>query len=146
MSEFTLTSFAAFATHSIVALDHTQHTCLERAAVIVETEAKRVIGTYDYNWTPLAPATLANKAGDTPLLETGEMRDSITHNVDRHEAMIGSDNDKAVYQELGTRSIPARSFLVGAAQHKEAEIVREIGQRMHARLNSSDTGVAAYIP
>jgi phage gpG-like protein len=146
MSDFSLTGFAAFATHMIVELDHTQHTCLERAAVIVETEAKRVIGTYDYNWTPLAPSTLANKSADTPLLETGEMRDSITHNVDSHEAMVGSDNDKAVYQELGTRSIPARSFLVGSAQHMEADVVREIGQRMHERLNSSNAGVRAYIP
>jgi phage gpG-like protein len=104
-----------------------EHAALEKAAVIVETEAKRVIGTYDYSWTPLAPSTIARKAtGDSPLLETGELRESIEHNVDGLVANIGSNNMKAVWHELGTSRVPPRSFLVQAAVHKEKEVVHLI--------------------
>jgi phage gpG-like protein len=122
-------AFAAFLPVLALEVEHEKHKVLEKSAVIVEKEAKRVIGTYDYGWPPLKPATIARKAtGDSPLLETGEMRDSIEHNVDSHEARIGSNNDKAVWQELGTSRIPPRSFLGGALQHKADEIVKVIGQ------------------
>lgn len=129
-----LAEFAAFAGGLVAEVEHVKHDALEEGAVIIETEAKRVIGTYDYNWAPLAPSTLEKKAADTPLLETGEMRDSIEHKVDGSEAYIGSDNDKAVWHELGTAKIPARSFLVGAAQHKEKEVGHLIGQKVVAKL------------
>ena len=56
------------------------------------------------------------------------MRDSIEHVSDRKEAQIGSNSDIAVWQELGTVSIPARSFLGEAAIRKEQEVVDEIGR------------------
>jgi phage gpG-like protein len=104
---------------------------LEKAAQIVEDEAKRVIGTYDYGWPSLQPETIKRKTtGDSPLLESGEMRDSITHKVDQAtmQAWVGSDNDKALFHELGTVHIPARSFLAGAAMHKEEECHALIGK------------------
>jgi HK97 gp10 family phage protein len=121
-------AFAAFLPALALEVKHEEHKVLEKAAVVVETEAKRVIGTYDYGWTPLAESTLAKKSADTPLLETGEMRDSIEHTVHGNEAEIGSNNDKALWQEYGTSRIPPRSFLGGALTHKEAEIVKMIGQ------------------
>ena len=115
---------------------------LEKAAQIVEDEAKRVIGTYEYGWPPLAPATLAQKQADTPLYETGEMRDSIEHYVDRDRLYgeVGSNNPKAVWQELGTftaagsQHIPPRSFLMGAAMHKEDEIHRLTGVTIYTTM------------
>jgi len=56
------------------------------------------------------------------LLESGELRDSIHWNVQGNVGHVGSDLDKAVWMELGTRAIPPRSFLVGAAQHQERAI------------------------
>lgn len=116
---------------------------LEKSAQIIEDEAKRVIGTYEYGWPPLAAATLAQKRADTPLYETGEMRDSITHYTNRDElwAAVGSNNDKAVWQELGTFTaaglphIPPRSFLMGAAMHKEDEIHALCGTHIHMQIN-----------
>jgi phage gpG-like protein len=135
MKEFSLVGFASFLGTLKLEMDHANHTALEKAAVIVETEAKRVIGTYDYNWTPLAPSTIASKAtGDSPLLETGEMRDSIEHVSTDKDACIGSNNDKAVWQELGTVKIPPRSFLAGALQHKTHEVVETIGREIHGAL------------
>lgn len=109
---------------------------LEKACDIVETEAKEVIGTYAYGWPPLKPETVARKAnGDTPLLETGEMRDSIEHTVLGDSGFVGSNSDIAVYQELGTsRGIPPRSFLGGAAMHKGQEVADAIGQKVVTKL------------
>jgi phage gpG-like protein len=115
------------------------HEALEHAAVIVEDESKRVIGTYDYGWAPLKPATVARKSnGDTPLLETGEMRESIEHVVQGKSAHVGSNNDKAVWQELGTsRGIPPRSFLGEAARRKGPEVAQAIGAAIAMGLGTS---------
>jgi hypothetical protein len=96
-----------------------QHVALDPAAKVIKAEARRVIGTYDYGWAPLKPETIARKTtGDSPLLETGKMRDSIEYTVSGNEAQVGSNDDKAVWQELGTIHIPPRSFLAGAAAEK----------------------------
>lgn len=103
---------------------------MERAAQLIETRAKAAIGTYAYGWPPLAASTLAKKAADTPLLETGAMRDSIGHVVagDGMSASVGSNEDKAVWQELGTsRGIPPRSFLAETARRSAADVVQIIG-------------------
>ncbi len=121
-------AFAAFLPTLLLEVAHEEHKLLEKAAKIVETEAKRVIGTYDYNWAPLAASTLERKAADTPLLETGEMRDSIEYAVDGKEAHIFSNNDKALWHELGTSKVPPRPFLSGALENKSEEIVKQIGQ------------------
>lgn len=129
-----LLSFAAHVASMVAMVEHANHSALEKAGKIVEKEAKRVIGTYDYNWTPLAESTLARKASDTPLLETGEMRESITHTVQDHTAYIGTDNEKAIYHELGTSRIPARPFLRGALDEKIDEIVEATGRHVHGTL------------
>jgi phage gpG-like protein len=79
-------------------------------------EAKTAIGTYRLDWPPLKPETVARKArGDTPLLETGELRDSIEHMVAREGTevvgYVGTNDPIAKYHELATRTIPPRSFL-----------------------------------
>jgi phage gpG-like protein len=131
MAEFSLTSFAAFLTGAVVEMEHARHSALEHAAKIIETEAKSYPGTYQPGWPPLKEATIAAKAnGDTPLLETGELRDSYQHKVVGHnDAFIGSDNDKAIWHELGTsRGIPPRPVLSTAAMAKEKEVVHLLGR------------------
>lgn len=112
---------------------------LEKAAQMIEDEAKRVIGTYDYGWPPLQPATVARKGADTPLYETGELRDSIEHYVDREKltAQVGSNDPVAIYQELGTVTIPARSFLMGAAMRMERQIYEQTGVDIHGLFTKS---------
>lgn len=123
MSGFSLADFAA---HMLVVekdLKRAEQDILERAAVMVEREAKATIGTYKNRWPKLKPATVARKAlGDTPLLETGELRDSITHTVRQGEAYVGSNNDKAVWHEYGTSKVPPRPFLMPAAVRMERPI------------------------
>ena len=68
-------------------------------------------------WPPLTPSTLAHKDGvNTPLLETGEMRDSIAWNSDAHEGYVGSDNEKSGLQRVRhIAGIPPRPVLGLAA-------------------------------
>jgi hypothetical protein len=140
---FTLPGFVQHLAGLRMAMPMAERAALEHAAVIVETEAKRVLGTYDYGWPPLSPVTIARKAtGDSPGLETGEMRDSIDHQVGhlgpggQLEAHVGSNLDKAIWFELGTARQPPRSFLAQAAIRKEQDIADDIGRRITAFLSS----------
>jgi len=133
MAGMTLTGLAGNLTALALELEMRKHEALEAGAEIIEKEAKRVIGTYDYGWTELADATKKDRTDkgfseNDPLLRTGEMRESIGHAVHGDTASVGSNDDKAVWQELGTSRIPARSFLMGAAVHKEKEVVDAIGE------------------
>lgn len=149
----TVPQFVLAMARVVATLPVARHHALEHAAVIVETEAKRVIGTYDARpeWPDLADTTKEDRVRqgypeNEPLLRTGEMRDSIEHTVvSSHEAQVGSNNDKAVWQELGTRTIPPRSFLKSSVVRKVKEIEHAIGYTMHAHLSSggkSDAGHA----
>lgn len=153
MREFTLAGFGDFLMRLPIAVTIEQHRALEEAAVVVETEAKAEIGTYQGDagpfpaWQPLAPSTVEEKTKlgyappDNPLLREGDMRDSIEHTVvSPHEAQVGSNSDIAVYQELGTVTIPARSFLGGAAHRKGPEVAEIIGGRVVKALTGGAMG------
>jgi len=150
MTDFTLDGMASFLLNLGVHMPMAHQSALERAAAIIEAEAKAEIGHYlgavgpFAAWAPLKAETIAQKAnGDTPLLETGEMRDSIGTVIDGDEAHVGSNSDKAVWQELGTsRGIPPRSFLGGAAARKSEEVRDIIGHTMHAMLTKPETAFA----
>ena len=118
-----------------------EHEALERAGKIVEEEAKRVIGTYDYGWPQLADQTQDQRARagfseNEPLLRTGELRDSIEHTVVEHDhaCYVGSNSKIAVYQELGTSRIPPRSFIGGASRVKEHEVHEELRRSLYLRF------------
>ncbi len=111
-----LATFAAKMMAASIACEKHLGDSMEKACVVLENSAKDAIGTYKFGWAPLGPAAVA-KHGDTPLLDTGELKASITHNSDRHEGYVGSDNKKATWHEFGTSKIPARPFLGGAVAH-----------------------------
>lgn len=117
---------------------------LEEAGQIVETEAKRVLGTYEYGWPPLSDVTIDKKGGrDTPGIDTEEMRNSLGHHVSGHSAVqIGTDDQKAVWFELGTTRQPPRSFLQQALVRKTPEVVRAIGHHVSLAFPAS---VVTYV-
>lgn len=133
-----LLDFVSFLTKSVVTYDVIQREQMERATSIVQDEAKRVIGTYDYGWPELAPSTQQSRvsqgfSANEPGLRTGEMRDSIEKTVHRPfgghmEGEVGSNEDKLVYFELGTSKQPPRSVLMEAAVHVEKEVVKILGE------------------
>lgn len=118
---------------------------LEKAGAMVEKRAREKIGEYQEQagpfiaWPELAESTKADRARqgypeDEPLLRTGEMRDSIGHTVHESEVQIGSNDDKAVWQELGTEHIPPRSFLGGAMVESLPKINEMAGRDLVATL------------
>jgi phage gpG-like protein len=96
-----------------------EHAIVARACEMVCAEAKRVIGEGYPEWPALSPETLAHKMGKGPLLETGELRDSIQWNSEGNQGFVGTDNEKGLWHELGTTKIPPRPFLMGAAIRME---------------------------
>jgi phage gpG-like protein len=136
MTSMRFNSLGAFAAHLLTIeadLKVTEEVCVEKACRMVEKEAKRAIGSYLFDWPPLQPETVARKTtGDSPLLETGELRRSIEHTVGREGTevvgYVGTNDPVAKYHELGTRTIPPRSFLGEAAMRKEDKIHEMMGR------------------
>src|ERR1035437_3810737 len=80
--EFSLLGFVA----QLHTIDRDLHevgpAIIARACEMVARQAKRAIGKTHELWPALKPETIARKLrGNTPLLETGEMRDSIEWTV-----------------------------------------------------------------
>ena len=146
MATFTLGQMIKHLTVVSAAIPAAEHEALDHASKLVLKECRAVVGHYQESagpfnaWATLAPATLARKTADTPLLETGEMRDSYERTVGLHEAHVGSNNDKAVWQELGTRSIPPRSVIGISAMHMEIRIHHDTGFRMFGVLSAQTYG------
>jgi hypothetical protein len=133
---FTVIGFVA----QLNAIEHDMNSLgpeiVRKACEMVCEEAKRVIGEgYDF-WPALAPSTLARKMMNTPLLETGELRASIEWTASGLEGAVGSNNDKAVWHELGTARIPPRSFLMGAAIEMEPKIHKMAARAVMAVMMS----------
>lgn len=156
MREFTLAEFVGGIAGMVESVQHETHKALERAARVIEREAKKEIGHYQdeaapfVGWAELADRTKADRVAqgypeNEPLLRDGTLRDSIGHVVQGHEAAIGSNSDIAVYQELGTGHIPPRSFLGGAAVRKETEVVKIIGEGAVIGLVGAEV-VGRYLP
>lgn len=153
MSMLSLAEFAGVVMHISHTLPAARRRALEYAGQIIEDEAKRLIGTYDADptWPELADATKEDRvrqgfSENEPLLRTGELRDSIHHTVVANVGHIGSDDDKAVWQELGTVHIPPRSFLKSAVISEAHAIEHVIGHTMHAHLSSGVFPSAAGVP
>jgi hypothetical protein len=114
------------------------HHGLEKCAAAIEGTAKAEFGVYQGEvgafaaWAPLAEATQAERVNlgytpDDPLLREGDLRDSISREVGGLEAVVGSDSDIMVYQELGTDRIQPRAVLGPAAIRNKALITRTLG-------------------
>jgi HK97 gp10 family phage protein len=124
MGVITAQALAIIFARAATEIKHAHHDILENASELFEKSAKDAIGNdaYIFGWPPLAGSTIARKGFDRPLYETGELQNSIQHNVDDHEAYVGTDVEYAKYQEYGTSRIPARPFLGGAIIHEEKHI------------------------
>jgi phage gpG-like protein len=136
-------------------LEVTTHIGLEHVAKHIEATAKEEIGTYQSAigafpaWAPLTESTKDDRvrqgfSEDEPLLRTGDLRDSISHEVRGHEAAIGSTSDIAVYQELGTGRIPPRPFLGPASVRSVPLVIETLGAAVVAGMRGTEALPAAY--
>lgn len=127
-----LESFTAMLTRQVVAMPLALESGLERVARKVEATAKSEFGTYQPStgpfpaWAELAESTQDERerlgfTPNDPLLRTGDLKDSIGHEVDGMEAIIGSKSEVMVFHEFGTAKMPPRPVLgPAAARNKEA--------------------------
>ena len=128
MSVFSLGEFAAHLMTMDADVKLAEEAAVVKGCKVVRRAAKGMLGHPQPFWAPLKPETIAHKAkGNTPLLETGEMKRSIEITAPVHEGRetvgyVGSNNMKTVWHELGTSRIPPRPFLSSAAMGREHEI------------------------
>ena len=129
MKEMTLTGFVAHLARIRAAMPAAEQAGLDRAGLLIEQEAKDLIGTEYAGWPALADRTVAEKqakgqtsrvSGTDPLLATGELRESIARHVDGHSVTVGTPDPVGVFHEFGTSRMPPRPFLAAAA-HRKAE-------------------------
>ena len=122
---------------------------LERVAAKVERTAKSEFGVYQPpvgefpGWPELADSTQEERehlgfTPNDPLLRTGELRDSIEHEVDELEAVVGSTSEIMPYQELGTSKIPPRPVLGPALVRNRHEVVKQLGGAVVAGIIGAD--------
>ena len=139
MPDLSLVEFIAHIAKAVAEEKEHEHKALEKAAKLVEREAKRELGNYQDAagpfgaWPELADRTQDDrvKAGFTandPGRRSGEMADGIGHEVGDKEAVIGSNDDEMVYFELGTEKQPPRSVLGMALVHKAPQVARILGE------------------
>lgn len=125
------------------------HHGLRKVAVKVENTAKSEFGTYQEEvgafpgWPELAEATKDDRvrqgfSENEPLLRTGELRDSIEHQVEGLEAVIGSPDERMAWHEFGTAKMPARPVLGPAVVRNKSAIEKLVGAALVTGLVGGD--------
>jgi hypothetical protein len=133
----TLAEWAAMLERSLATLPAQLEIGLDKVGELAETLAVSYIGHEQESWPPLAESTLRDKEAKgfpvpSPLLRTGEMRDSIRRELDpiALEVIVGSSDPRALWQEMGTSRIPPRPFLALGMQHALPFAVETFGNIM----------------
>jgi hypothetical protein len=154
----TYQSFGAFARameRAAAELDVAYAAAMEAGAILVTAEAKAEFGHYQREdmgpltpWAELKDETkqehiqaivdgeAADDAGpNTPLLVKGGLRDSVQHESDARQFVVGSESEIMVYQEEGTpEGIPPRPVLATAMYRHAENVVNIVGQAVEDTL------------
>lgn len=115
------------------------HHALEKIGKHLEKKAKKKIGHLQIGWDKLADSTEAEKVrqghpANAPLLRTGELRESISHEVEGHTVTVGSTDEVMVYHEFGTHKMPPRPVFQTLCAENAAYIQREAEKAMAAAM------------
>lgn len=140
-----------------VAVQAVSHRALDKAAEVIERDAKEQIGEYQPQvgpfqaWPQLADSTKEDRVRqgfteNEPLLRTGGLRDSISREVHQHQAVVGSTSDVMVYQELGTSHIPPRPVLGPAAFKSKQKIIDIVGRAVVHAIEYGTPGDMKDLP
>ena len=71
------------------------------------------------------------------LVDTGRLRNSISHAVDGEAAYIGTNVEYAPYLELGTKKIAAHHYLKRAVTEHKDEYKNLTAQAIQSAINNS---------
>lgn len=149
MADMSLAGFIGHLAGFQARLHASQWKAFNRVGRMVQSEAVREVGTYQDGaapfvaWAELADSTKADRVAlgfteNDPGLRTGGMRDSYQYKAEHDGVTIGSDDDKAVWFELGTDKQPPRSVLGMAVVHKEKQIEHALGAAVVSALVGHD--------
>lgn len=134
MRVFSLGEFASHLLTMKADVEAAEEAIVVKGCEMVAKRAKQLIGHPQPFWPPLKEETIARKArGNTPLLETGALKDSIEITAPLEEGdatvgYVGSNHPHAIFNELGTRNIPPRPFLSAAGAQVEHDIHEMAGR------------------
>lgn len=152
-------SFGAFSDHLLRIAAKTEvglHLGVREATALVASAARAEIGVYQDGvgtdrggigaippWAQLAESTERRKEImgyplDSPLLATGEFRDSITSEVVGLKGVVGTNDERGVWFELGTDKMPPRAVFAPAAIRLETQVLRILEDAAAAALIGGD--------
>ncbi|HEY1772425.1 MAG TPA: hypothetical protein VGH91_04455 [Gammaproteobacteria bacterium] len=128
-----LTEFGLHLAEIAIAEDEFIHAGLDRAAALIEREAKREFGVYQPAtgpfpaWPELADSTQQRREDmgytpNDPLLASGATKETVSREVHGLDAVVGSTSDLMIYHEFGTSRMPARPVF-GPAWFRNREAV-----------------------
>lgn len=102
------------------------------AAGFAARSGKRIFSLTTYKKRQRIYGFVRSLPGEPPRKQTGELRMSITHEVDTESltARVGSMLKRAIYLELGTRKMAARPFLRITAFEESTAIGQIMGGQM----------------
>lgn len=114
---------------------------MKSSAIAVAEAARDELDGKDkpQNWPDLSAATKVEHARkgydeNAPLQGNGALRDSIQYRSSEKSFEVGSDSQIAVYQELGTATIPPRPFLEPAMHRLIPIILETVGKAIEKSL------------
>lgn len=116
---------------------------LKLAGAFLEGKVKEKITHSDPSWPPLRPETIKRKGSSRPLIDTGRLRDSITHKVEGDKALVGIFGGGvliyAAVHEFGSpkRNIPERSYLRKTFDEQKEEIEKLLDAEIEKVLRRS---------
>ncbi|TPG45704.1 hypothetical protein EAH89_26245 [Roseomonas nepalensis] len=120
---------------------------LDEAGRIVEVEARGMLGDYQPaippfpRWADLKDSTIRDRlrrgfTANDPLLRSGELRDSIHHEVRGNTAFVFSRDINAGRHEFGTSKMPPRPFIGPALVRKLDEAGKAVADHIAAPLTN----------
>lgn len=122
-----IAAFVEFLATRPAAVEQAQRKGMEAAGKMLVRECQAMIGEEIREWPALAQSTVEEKqrlgftgrvSPTDPLLRTGQLRNSISSQVETGKLVLGSDDPVAPFQEYGTSRIPPRSF-IGATMFRD---------------------------
>jgi HK97 gp10 family phage protein len=118
--------------------------------------ARGMIGTYEHSgdWPQLSPITQADRERlgfppNEPLLREGTLRDSYSYDLTVTPSviflMVGSDDVRSIFHELGTETMPPRPILGPTANAFEQEMEQVLGEKVASAIFARLDGAFARL-
>jgi len=132
-------------TDLLKALEDGKNEILRIVGAFLEGQIKQTITRGRAEWPPLSPETIKRKGSSKPLIDTGKLRNSVTHKVEGNAVKVGVFGEEAVIaavHEFGTTKagrghkvvIPSRPFIRPTVDENIQEVEKIVGREIEKVL------------